>query len=170
MERPALAPAFWGIEVRSLGTGQTLYERNADKGFRPASTLKLVTTAAALDGIAAWGKTGTSSGGRDAWFVGGAGRLVTAVWLGVAGDRRGGLRGGADAAPVWAELMRRAAPAYPAPPPPRPDVVVDRWLEESSGLLVRRPRPGTRSELYRRGNEPGRRRLLRADVAEAPLE
>ena len=127
-------------------------------------------TAAALDGLSAWGKTGTSSGGRDAWFVGGAGRLVTAVWLGASQDGRGGLRGGADAAPVWGAFMRRAAPAYPAPPPPRPEAVVERWVEESSGLLVRRQRPGARSELYRRGDEPPRRRLLRVDVPQAPLE
>jgi penicillin-binding protein 1B len=127
-------------------------------------------TAAALDGVAAWGKTGTSNGGRDAWFVGGAGRLVTAVWLGVGGGRRGGLRGGADAAPAWGEFMQRAAAAYPGSPPPRPDAVVERWVEESTGLLVRRSRSGTRSELYRRGDEPPRRRLLRADVAPAALE
>jgi hypothetical protein len=47
--------------------------------------------------------------------------------------------------------------------------VVDRWVEEATGLLVRRARRGTRSELYRRGAEPPRRRLLRADVPEAPL-
>ncbi len=49
LDRPALAPVFWGVEVRSLQTGAVLYARNAGKAFRPASTLKLVTTAAALD-------------------------------------------------------------------------------------------------------------------------
>ena len=49
VDRPALAPAFWGIEVRSLRSGRVLYARNAGKNFKPASTLKLVTTAAALD-------------------------------------------------------------------------------------------------------------------------
>jgi penicillin-binding protein 1B len=127
-------------------------------------------TAASVDGVAAWGKTGTSSGGRDAWFVGGAGSLVTAVWLGGTGGEGGGLRGGADAAPVWGRFMRRAAAAYPAPPPPRPDAVVERWVEESTGLLVRRARDGARSELYRRGDEPPRRRLLRADRPQAALE
>ena len=47
--RPGLESAFWGIEVRSLASGRTLYALNAGKAFRPASTLKLVTTAAALD-------------------------------------------------------------------------------------------------------------------------
>jgi serine-type D-Ala-D-Ala carboxypeptidase/endopeptidase (penicillin-binding protein 4) len=49
LDRPALAHVLWGVEVRSLKTGQVLYSRNAAKAFRPASTLKLVTTAAALD-------------------------------------------------------------------------------------------------------------------------
>jgi D-alanyl-D-alanine carboxypeptidase/D-alanyl-D-alanine-endopeptidase (penicillin-binding protein 4) len=47
--RPEFAAAFWGIEVRSLTSGRTLYARNAEKAFRPASNMKLVTTAAALD-------------------------------------------------------------------------------------------------------------------------
>jgi D-alanyl-D-alanine carboxypeptidase/D-alanyl-D-alanine-endopeptidase (penicillin-binding protein 4) len=49
VERPAFASAFWGIEVRSLERGNVLYARNAGKDLKPASTLKLVTTAAALD-------------------------------------------------------------------------------------------------------------------------
>jgi len=49
LSRAELASAFWGIEVRSLASGHTLYALNAGKAFRPASTQKLVTTAAALD-------------------------------------------------------------------------------------------------------------------------
>ena len=49
LDRPAFAGAFWGIEVRGLTSGRLLYARNAEKSFRPASTLKLLTTAAALD-------------------------------------------------------------------------------------------------------------------------
>jgi D-alanyl-D-alanine carboxypeptidase/D-alanyl-D-alanine-endopeptidase (penicillin-binding protein 4) len=51
-DRPAFGPAFWGIEVRSLKTGKVLYARNAGKNLKPASTLKLVTTAAAVDAFA----------------------------------------------------------------------------------------------------------------------
>jgi len=49
VDRPAFAAAFWGIEVRSLKTAKVLYARNAEKNLKPASTLKLVTTGAALD-------------------------------------------------------------------------------------------------------------------------
>src|SRR6201997_2839030 len=45
---PDLSRGFWGIEVVSLSTGRTLYARNADKLFTPASNTKLFTTAAAL--------------------------------------------------------------------------------------------------------------------------
>ena len=51
VDRPAFAPALWGIEVRDLRTGRVLYARNASKNLTPASTMKLVTTAAALDAL-----------------------------------------------------------------------------------------------------------------------
>jgi len=48
LSSPDLARGFWGIEVVSLSTGETLYSQNADKLFTPASNTKLFTTAAAL--------------------------------------------------------------------------------------------------------------------------
>jgi D-alanyl-D-alanine carboxypeptidase/D-alanyl-D-alanine-endopeptidase (penicillin-binding protein 4) len=51
LDRAPFASAFWGVEVRSLRTGRLLYARNPEKHFRPASTLKLVTAAAALDAL-----------------------------------------------------------------------------------------------------------------------
>ena len=49
LDRPAFAAGFWAVEVRSLESGKVLYARNAEKDMTPASTAKLVTTAAALD-------------------------------------------------------------------------------------------------------------------------
>lgn len=43
------AAARWGVYVVSLRDGRVLYARNADKGFTPASNMKVYTTAAALD-------------------------------------------------------------------------------------------------------------------------
>jgi serine-type D-Ala-D-Ala carboxypeptidase/endopeptidase (penicillin-binding protein 4) len=48
LSAPDLGRGFWGIEVVSLSTGETLYSQNADKLFTPASNTKLFTTAAAL--------------------------------------------------------------------------------------------------------------------------
>ncbi len=41
--------ALWGVHVINLRTGNVLYSRNADQNFVPASNVKLLTAAAALD-------------------------------------------------------------------------------------------------------------------------
>jgi serine-type D-Ala-D-Ala carboxypeptidase/endopeptidase (penicillin-binding protein 4) len=48
LAEPDLARGFWGIEIRSLNTGEVLFAQNADKLFTPASNTKLFTTAASL--------------------------------------------------------------------------------------------------------------------------
>lgn len=53
LERPAALRTFWGILVRNLDTGATVYERNADKLFVPASNVKLFATAIALQRLGA---------------------------------------------------------------------------------------------------------------------
>ncbi|MCL2026291.1 MAG: PBP1A family penicillin-binding protein [Leptospirales bacterium] len=61
--------------------------------------------------VAVAGKTGTSNDYNDAWFVGYAPELVTAVWV---GNKRGaislgsGRSGGSIAAPVWGRMALRA--------------------------------------------------------------
>ena len=45
---PAARGAFWGVEIVDLSSGKTLYARNADKLFVPASNAKLFTIALAL--------------------------------------------------------------------------------------------------------------------------
>lgn len=49
IDAPSFGSALWGIQVLDLRTGQVLYARNADHSFVPASNVKLLTTAAALD-------------------------------------------------------------------------------------------------------------------------
>ena len=44
-----LKHALWAVECRSLRTGRSLYSRLADVSLMPASSLKLATTAAAVD-------------------------------------------------------------------------------------------------------------------------
>ena len=48
---PDLPSAIWGIVVRDARDGRVLLSRNADKNLLPASTLKLFTTATALDAL-----------------------------------------------------------------------------------------------------------------------
>jgi PBP4 family serine-type D-alanyl-D-alanine carboxypeptidase len=49
MARPEFRHALFGIKFYSLDTGRTLYELNADKLFKPASTTKLLTIGTALE-------------------------------------------------------------------------------------------------------------------------
>jgi serine-type D-Ala-D-Ala carboxypeptidase/endopeptidase (penicillin-binding protein 4) len=84
VERPAFAPASWGIEVRSLEDERALYARDPEKNLRPASTLKLVVSAAALD---AFGRdlrlrTTVETAGR----LDGRGRILGDVYLVGRGD------------------------------------------------------------------------------------
>ncbi|QJU59358.1 penicillin-binding protein [Sphingomonas sp. AP4-R1] len=63
-----------------------------------------------------YGKTGTSQDNRDALFVGFAGGLVTAVWIGRDDNRpMPGIAGGGLPAHVWRTFMAGAIGAKPAP-------------------------------------------------------
>ena len=80
---------------------------------------------AALPALAGGGKTGTSQGFRDAWFVGYTSALVTGVWIG--NDDNSPTKrasGGNLPLDIWARFMERALAAeYPMPLPG-----ADRWL------------------------------------------
>ena len=49
IDAPEFKHAHWGLLVVDRDSGDTLYERSADKLFAPASTTKLFSVAAALD-------------------------------------------------------------------------------------------------------------------------
>jgi penicillin-binding protein 1A len=86
---------------------------------------------AALDGIRAAGKTGTTNAYRDAWFVGFTGNYVCGVWFGnddYAPTNR--MTGGSLPAMTWHQIMAYAhqgievknipgVPAGPTPPAPQ---------------------------------------------------
>src|SRR5262245_59303854 len=114
LARGDLAAAFWGVEVRSLPSGRVLYAQNAEKSLTPASTMKLVTTAAALD---AFGpdlrlRTTVETSGR----LDGLGRVLGDVYLVGRGDANlsGRFSDGKITAPfealadqLWAAGVRR---------------------------------------------------------------
>jgi penicillin-binding protein 1B len=67
------------------------------------------------------GKTGTTDGLRDAWFVGYTPDLAIGVWLGLDDGSPLGLTGAQAALPVWAAVMGvavRRSPPRPFEPPP----------------------------------------------------
>src|SRR5258706_16413272 len=49
LAQPLLGRGYWGVLVKSLKTGETLYALNAGKLMLPASNMKIVTLAAAAE-------------------------------------------------------------------------------------------------------------------------
>jgi penicillin-binding protein 1B len=127
-------------------------------------------TSGAIAGLDVAAKTGSSSGLRDAWFAGQAGSVVAVVWVGLDDGGRLGLTGAAAAGPLWRELMAGAVPARPPYAVERPDNVVERWVQEKTGLLVRPGRAGARPELYREGDLARRKRWWRPDAPMPVIE
>jgi penicillin-binding protein 1B len=67
------------------------------------------------------GKTGTTDGLRDAWFVGYTPDLVVGVWVGIDDGSPLGLTGSQAALGIWGPIMQSAIkqwPPHPFTPPP----------------------------------------------------
>ena len=74
---------------------------------------------AALGDREAAGKTGTTSAGRDAWFIGFTADYVTGVWMGYDDNRPlTGVTGGGLPAQIWHEVMVRVEQGMPVKPLP----------------------------------------------------
>jgi penicillin-binding protein 1A len=108
---------------------------------------------------AAAGKTGTSTGGDDVWFIGYTPDVVAGVWIGFDQPRpvADQATGGRLAAPVWGRLMSRLyAGKRPPQPWPVPPAVVARPIDAATGLVLA---PGcedlaARHEYFIAGREP----------------
>ena len=67
--------------------------------------------AAALPDRQSMGKTGTTQGNRDAWFVGFSGEMVLGVWVGRDDNQpMPGITGADLPARIWARIMQETAP------------------------------------------------------------
>jgi len=90
------------------------------------------------------GKTGTTQGARDAWFIGFTADYVAGVWMGYDDNSKlTGVTGGGLPAAIWRETMERVhegLPATPLPmivPEPR-SVVVEPGTERDRGTNLSR--------------------------------
>jgi penicillin-binding protein 1B len=122
------------IDVLNKGTGATVRAR----GFT----------------LPAAGKTGTS---RDGWFAGYTSNLVTVIWIGFDDNRDLGLAGGATAAPIWAEFMKKATllPAYKNVKDfDMPQGVQSAMIDPESSQLATPSCPASRQEVYVAGSAP----------------
>jgi len=101
------------------------------------------------------GKTGTSNGSRDAWFVGFTPDLLAAVWVGFDdGKSLGhGEAGGKTALPLWTDFMVKAMAGRAVRDFSQPPGVVVVQIDPETGLL---PAPGVEgvSEVFLDGTAP----------------
>ena len=106
LAQPRFAHAQWGIDVVSLENGATLYRRNADSLFLPASNAKLYTSALALQTLGTDARFSTTLYATAAPRADGtlAGDLI----LYGGGDPSLGDR---DASPDWADRLAEALAA-----------------------------------------------------------
>ncbi len=125
---------------------------------------------AQISGRAVAGKTGTSQGNGNAWFVGYTPNLSTAVWVGYRDSPRplrnikgvrGGVTGGSLPAQTWHRYMVKALENQPV-------------LEFSEPLPIRREAKVSRKELLRRkargGIDAGNKRKIKAVETKSFLE
>jgi penicillin-binding protein 1A len=106
------------------------------------------------------GKTGTSNGQRDAWFVGFTPDLLAAVWVGFDDMKKlgRGEAGGKTAAPIWADFMVKATAGKPTKDFAQPPGVVVQRIDKATGLLAAPGQEtGTLDEVFLDGTAPTQR-------------
>ncbi|HEX3496349.1 MAG TPA: PBP1A family penicillin-binding protein [Methylocella sp.] len=140
------APPYSAVEITN-SRGEVIYQHDRDapppRQIIDRSTIETMVSMmmqvvlagtgrrAQLDNIETAGKTGTTNGYKDAWFIGYTGNYVAAIWFGNDDDTpMDNMTGGTLPAQTWHEVMEyahqgielkplpgRPAPAG-APPPP----------------------------------------------------
>jgi penicillin-binding protein 1B len=99
------------------------------------------------------GKTGTTDGYRDAWFVGYTPDIAIGVWVGFDDERPLKLTGAQAALPIWSELAVRLMPRG-AQDFEMPSGVVQRRIDPRTGQLATSQCPEKTSEFFIAGTEP----------------
>ena len=145
------APPYTAVEITN-SRGEVIYRHDRDtpppRQIIDRSTIETMVSMmmqvvlagtgrrAQLDNIEVAGKTGTTNGYKDAWFIGYTGNYVGAVWFGNDDDTpMEKMTGGTLPAATWHEVMEYAhqgielkpLPGRPAPtaaPPPMPSAGV----------------------------------------------
>lgn len=99
------------------------------------------------------GKTGTTDGYHDAWFVGYTPEFVIGVWVGFDDERPSRLTGAQAALPIWVDLARRLIPED-AQDFEMPAGIVSRAIDPRTGQLATAQCPERVTEVFLEGTEP----------------
>jgi membrane peptidoglycan carboxypeptidase len=127
------------MDAQGVGIGERIIREEAARQLTWMMT-KVVEEGtgrrARIDGWQIAGKSGTTQGSRDAWFIGFTGDYVTGVWMGYDDNSRlTGVTGGGLPASIWRETMVRVLDGQQPTPlpmsiPPQP---ANTGLLESEG-------------------------------------
>ena len=115
------------------------------RGVVDGGTGKRARVSGLPESVAIAGKTGTTNGAQDAWFVGATPDAVVTAWLGFDRPRTiaASATGGRLAAPVVGRVLREVYRHRPPPPPlqPPPNVAL-REIDTGTGKLATSGCPG----------------------------
>lgn len=100
------------------------------------------------------GKTGTTNGNKDSWFVGYTQDIVCAVWVGYDGGADTGLTGAAGALHIWARFMRSVYSQSGPLAFSVPRGIETAMIDPKSGYLATNACPQTLREAYLKGTAP----------------
>lgn len=150
-------------------TGSHLYFDNPEQLIRPQTAyvitnmLKGVITdpngtggQAASLGREVAGKTGTTNGYVDAWFIGYTPNVATGVWVGFDKEKTIGKSevGGKSALPIWLDYMKDAHSKLPNLSFPTPEGVKIVKIDAESGKLAHSASPRVVDQAFIDGTEP----------------
>ncbi|MFM1897446.1 MAG: hypothetical protein RLZZ385_2520 [Pseudomonadota bacterium] len=102
------------------------------------------------------GKTGTTNGPQELWFSGFNRDIVTTVFVGFDQPRPLGEseQGATVAVPIWIDYMKSALADMPEAVMARPDGLVDRLVDKTSGKLTQPGAPNSMFEYFFVENAP----------------
>lgn len=102
------------------------------------------------------GKTGTTNGYVDAWFIGYTAQIATGVWVGYDKEKSLGKGevGGRAALPIWIDYMKFAHEKLPQMTLPVPEGIVFTNIDASNGRLATAQSQSTLKQAYVNGTEP----------------
>lgn len=108
------------------------------------------------------GKTGTTNGPQELWFSGFNRDIATTVFIGFdqpepLGERE---QGATIAVPIWIDYMKVALQGMPENTMSRPDGIVDRLINKTTGAPATPGEPDTIFEYFRTENAPTNGALL----------
>jgi penicillin-binding protein 1A len=118
------------------------------------------------------GKTGTTNGNRDAWFLGFSPDVATGVWVGFDLPRSLGPRetGGRAALPIWVEFMAAALATRPEREFELPEGIVLTRVDSRTGRLAGTHAAQASWQAFLAGSEPTRFATRRREVTSARRE